>query len=1163
MKKIGLCLGALGLVQQVVLAQFAALYFNSLDGATVSLSSDVSVTNNAAVNLDYDVAGISFDRGLGSGVLEGAAQLSVHNIATQNEGGAPSVYGVYGTTLGMNNYTGRLVVTNDWGRHIAEESADASAAGVLGDVLGDLNSSIFVEATSGKSTSELYSADSDANAFAIEGELRGHMDGVIEVFAQAGDAVGFSRADADANATGIEEYISGSILGELEVVAIAGNAISEDGNAYANARAEGVNEDVSGRFGGYFGKELNGALFVVSEGGTSSAKERASANARSYAVVESFAGNFSGEIVAYAFGGAATSSLASASAYALAEGVDGDLIGELNGQLFAGVVGGSAYSSNDNASAFAQAYGVDGGVSNDFNGVVAMYAEGGEASSSNGYAHASGLLKAVDGDLGGNLSGSNELFVLGGSAVSATTNSSAGGTAYGVDGQVDGDLTGLLELDASGGYAESGGERAYASGRIIGVDGALLGDLSGRVEADAYGGEALGETNAYASGLATAIDGMVGGDLSGVVDLYAEGGYAIATNGIASASGVVVGVRGGVHGEMSGTLVGRAVGGFAESHNNARANANATGIYMTSGSVSNMTGRIDVWATSGRVMLNDETNVGDAFAYAVRATTNLYLNVDGGTLHASINAPFGYELSVTSGAYAVKGGIGSDIVYLKDADLIGDIDLESGTNLLVISGDTRIDGDIYATDIFGAAQRSHRALHGNDFRIMNGMLTPVGSMHVSDLRDNQLVIEGDGGLSFELYEDENSDLNSKLVVNGGVVASNGASLAAYAAPGQNADAMNGSWYEVITATNGFDGSFVQHIDSLFDLHIQMGDTNVMILLGGLQGQEGENTPACSSVAKTATASANAVMGDLSRHAGGMRASLRAPGGARGPESTDRQALEAGEWLVTVRQLNHLGSQDGEGGMAGYDWKSHGFMVGTEKLLNDGLLIGAAAGGVRTDLDGEQGAGGGASEMVVASLYANWFSDAWYAEAGLAYGHAWNDAQRIASDAQRYSGEFDSDLYAGWLEAGYTLSGETYQLEPYGRTTYVSGHHDGYTDAGGLNPLTVNDNTTDNWLVEFGARGGREWVLDNGDLIELELRAGLRSELLDTSVGANGSLLGTDVSLTSPESDAHALVLGVRTDWTLSERLQLGVEYEPLLSGNWYSHNISGTVRLQF
>lgn len=413
-------------------------------------------------------------------------------------------------------------------------------------------------------------------------------------------------------------------------------------------------------------------------------------------------------------------------------------------------------------------------------------------------------------------------------------------------------------------------------------------------------------------------------------------------------------------------------------------------------------------------------------------------------------------------------------------------------------------------------------------------------------------------LGFEL-SDENG--TGKMTVNGTLI-NNGATIKI-----TSSEALKlYSEYELIDA-DSIEDLFrlfdTNNVLSVYDLSLSSTATNVMATIHGLKLQE-TDTP---SVAKAFAASANVVMHNVSKYAGVTRALLRGenpsgstPEGASGPASL----LASGEWAGYMHQFNDLGGQESEGTLDGFDWQTSGYLAGVEKLVNPQLIIGFGAGQAWTDLDGLRGSGGGSTDIFITSLYGNWFSENVYCEFGLLYARADNDVERTDTALDHYTGNYDSDMFGGWVEAGWLArKTEVTELEPYVRSTYISGRQESYTDEGGPSPMTVSANGTDNWQVEGGARLSRRWNLENSKPLRLELKAGVQCELLDNSVTVNTEVIGFDQRASSPEADRAAFILGARADLGLTDALNIGVGYEPTFSGNWQNHLVDFTLKYEF
>jgi len=384
---------------------------------------------------------------------------------------------------------------------------------------------------------------------------------------------------------------------------------------------------------------------------------------------------------------------------------------------------------------------------------------------------------------------------------------------------------------------------------------------------------------------------------------------------------------------------------------------------------------------------------------------------------------------------------------------------------------------------------------------------------------------------------------------------------------------NQAQYELIRAgniVNPFDPFDTNAVLSVYEVTLSQSGTNVTATIGSVKNQT-TDTP---SMARASVASVGVAMNNVSKHTGNSRTLLRnsrfrteARAGAvpPGPAGPAAGQLASGEWVAYMNQYNDLGGLDSDGAQAGFDWQTSGYMVGMEKLVNPQLIIGVSAGQAWTDLDGLRGSGGGDSKLFITSLYGNWFNESAYCEFGLLYATGDNDTERIDTALDSYTGNYDSQLFGGWVETGWLArKTENTELEPYVRATYISGSQDAYTDAGsGTAPMSVSANRTDNLQLESGARLTRAWDLKNQKTFRLEFKAGAQCEVLDNGVTVNTQVAGSNQQASSPEADRLALVLGARADLGLTDSLNMGIGYEPTFSGNWQNHAIDFTLKYVF
>ena len=926
-------------------------------------------------------------------------------------------------------------------------------------------------------------------------------------------------AKANATAGGVLGSVAGDFSSDLWIEAHAGFSGSESNSAEANADAYGIFGDMKG--------DLLGEKVVVAISGTAtSGLGTASAYAQISAISGDLHGNLDGVVSVAARGGQANSSLGRADAFAKAIGINRLDTGTMNGRIEAQAFGGTAVSDMEIALATAEAYGIARGVESNIleTATISAMAHGGEASSTNGTAQAWSVATGVGGENGEVVFSSfGQVLAMaeGGDAYAGNGSADATAKAYALaDGNVNGVLDGTLTATALGAGTAT-------------VTGTGVADAS----AEAYGLRNGGVQN-----------------MLGAVRISATGGTATSGSD-ARANATAYGIEGGILGDtMSGTIEVAATGGKASGTSSSEAFARAVGIFGASMNISNYTGSITATATGGE--LDGVARSGQAEAIGIEATSDLTLNVLSGSIVAVATGS-------NSTAHAILGGAGTDAITLGTTKIIGDIDLQGGGNLLEVKGNTYLLGDIKSTG--GTV----------NFRVENGMLLLSKPVQVSDLTGGTMTFAGDSELTMALTGDPASPANSKLMVDGAVAAPDGVGI--NAVPFANSPAgetILGKQYEVIQAT-GVTGTFVEGSYSLFTLDVVNSNNSVWITATGLQPQVAENTPAVANTQKALEQASRVVMDDVSSHIGSVRTMLRTPSGAdtvqpegaQGPDGNTVSArkikMEKGDWVGYILQLNQMGSQDSTGSMVGYDWDAHGFMVGGEKLISKQLLIGGAAGGMWSSVDGKMDAQDGSSDLLIGSLYGDWIADSWHVELGLSYGVSDSDAARVDTTSQHYDGSFDSTLFGTWLEGGYTFATGQYEIEPYGRSSYVSGHHDGFTDAGGSVPLTVDDNNTDNWSAELGLRGRRWWDLENGQTFWLTLKGGVRSELLETQVSAIGTIAGAPQKLQSADSDPNAMVLGVKAAWVAENRAVLSINYEPVISGNWFYHSINADISYRF
>ena len=1035
-----------------------------------------------------------------------------------------------------------------------------------------INGAIIANAASADASGERAYAAS--NAFAVGHDstlLSVEVDGTLAVTANAdtanaAGATSYSRANASAG--GFTEVITDAFSGELTVTANAGTATAlsapfgsaEPSRAEATANANGI-RTVEGNL------TATSSFTIAAIGGVAQVDISDQPIELGDPDDEIIEGNGFGRNEADA----------SAEAIALNE-VDTNLeeLSSVAATFNVSAKGGEAYVASDESSyGLAEADAVAIGTKDfngEFSGDMTVTATGGTALLEKLYSGSTDQIESLDES---------------GDFASANANATGIGSN---DADVGGIIGGSITVTATGGTAATLGQP------FLGND---------VIDSEVLINETSYNANAQASGIAG--DVMID-EVSALIEVDATGGSVILTNILLDdeiESDVVIDGNSADASAFAAGIIGQSVDV-----------GNVTGGIKVTATAGVVGTAEDDWRLPYALpTLNTEFAQADnAFAVGIMTYDNAIPSPDAiegeyasitpldvtisTNVHTFVEAPEGYELSENSYAAAVYSGQGDDSVELADgANIIGDINTGGGLNEVTVTGNTIMQGNISSSSLIWIDEWLDINNEDGtvDFDIDSGLFTAVRTVYVSDLADS-LEIAAAGGLAPILSQNQANELEgaevktSLISVTGETAAVNiasGAKVLPVFADGVDLNKVVGNEYTIINTTGVItdNGAIIDNSQSPFEYSLKVVQADILddviegiesvpvtgdeyvLTVDRVQDQDGEQTPGSVQAAEAVSAASSAVMLDISKHASILRSVLRRTPASNGSAPTGPAAPNAGnmrngDWLSYVSVFGNIGSQDSGNGYAGFDYDTYGLVMGMERLMGPQLILGLAGSYASTDIDGADNSGGGESDLYSAAVYVNWFTDTWYVDGGLTYGQADNDVDRIDFKGDKYRGNNDSDLFGTWVEVGYTTAHGDFGLEPYARFSYVYGEHDGYTDEGADDlVMTTDDYETDNFKTELGARMNREWTYEDNSSFLVEVKAAWQHEWADRGVSVNSSYLGDDnLQLDSADADRDALVLGVRVEWSCSEGLSLGVEYEPTISGNWYNHAFSGTIQ---
>lgn len=913
---------------------------------------------------------------------------------------------------------------------------------------------------------------------------------------------------------------------------------------------------------------------------------------------------------------------ASASALADSFGVDGRVVGDVEADFVIDATGGRALASADlevdsaEALAFADAAGIYGSVEGNFDGSMAVTATGGDAfiedigfidfidqtdAVENGeylfenwnFADASATATGIGGEselaIDGNVAGTINVEATGGRVARI------GGIGMGVPYNID-TIESVPVESFEGLYVREASYNAYA--QAVGLNGDTYSEtVSAAITASATGGQySNGEGLIQVVNVEDPIEGEASMQIGSE---YSVGAFAA---GIAGQNVIIGEVTGDITAEATG---GNVLVGFGGPTPNDVIEGDAgspdfptfpggfpvdSGYAFAAGIMTYTPGFYSAPADAIEAIDVGPDNVMDiTIASKITATADsLFV----GIIEDAIESD-GYSTLMNPYAYAaaVYGAQGDDLVQLAGgANIVGDINLGGGLNTLSVIGDTIMEGNILSTanSSVDFLLNIDNGIGTIDFDIDEGFFTPIRTVNVSDLTDT-LTVEATGGIAPILNQSTEDFNNSRINVLFGnselsvadVAFASGSTVLPVFDESVDLNTVVGNEYLLVSAAEGIvdGGALVDNTDMPFEYILEIRDQvftdaiegtqelpigqDLFLVVDRVKDLDEEETPGTVQTNQAVNSSSQAVLVDISKRAALLRTLLRtrtqAPTGPSGP---DTEKMSNGEWLSYISVFGNIGKQESSNGFAGFDYDTYGMTLGQEKLCGDQLILGIAGGYAETDIEGLDNSGGGDSELYSIVAYANWFTETWYVEGGLTYGHAESDVRRVDFKSDAYTGNYDSDLFGGWVEFGMTTEHEGFGLEPYIRATYIHGEHDGFTDKGpDALVLTTEDNETDNFKTELGLRVNRIWVLENDDSFKVEVKAAWQHEWGDDDITVDSSYLSDDsLTLQSAEADEDAIVLGLIGEWRNGEGLALSLEYEPTISGNWYNHAFSGTIQ---
>ncbi len=263
-------------------------------------------------------------------------------------------------------------------------------------------------------------------------------------------------------------------------------------------------------------------------------------------------------------------------------------------------------------------------------------------------------------------------------------------------------------------------------------------------------------------------------------------------------------------------------------------------------------------------------------------------------------------------------------------------------------------------------------------------------------------------------------------------------------------------------------------------------------------------------------------------------------------------------------------EDADRDLYGYEASLAGFSIGVDKYYSPNFLLGFSAGGMWTDITGDDpGDASAKGTSFLMDIYGSLFDESRHLDFMFGYQSSNNETDRgfnYALDPTK--GEFDSDTFFGGFEVGKTYHYLRSSYELFYGIQYINMQNGGYEETGSVAALKVDDNSHNAVLQSLGFRCMRTmyaplagytvvpqlevaWVHDYKD-----------GEIITSSSFAADESMGTftTVGYNVPR-DRCKVALGL--DFIFCTQAKFDFKYEVQAGSGFGFHVLTGGLNYQF
>jgi uncharacterized protein with beta-barrel porin domain len=192
------------------------------------------------------------------------------------------------------------------------------------------------------------------------------------------------------------------------------------------------------------------------------------------------------------------------------------------------------------------------------------------------------------------------------------------------------------------------------------------------------------------------------------------------------------------------------------------------------------------------------------------------------------------------------------------------------------------------------------------------------------------------------------------------------------------------------------------------------------------------------------------------------------GGADAPAQQRYRA-----WFETYAMQSRTGAQ---GTFTGDERRAYGGIAGIGAVLAPGLSVGASVDQGRTKVSVTGAPQGATIDLTQLGLNASYETGSWTFGAALIHGFGNIDSARTSGPSQAVAG-YGARLWGAVAEANYFIPlPNNSRLVPKAGLDWLSTRVDGFTETGGIDPVTVQDQSSNRTRLFAGAELGHSWLV---------------------------------------------------------------------------------------